>query len=479
MDMGKFKISEFLVYKWRYQIGYSLVLICLVAALLFVALFLPGGLSPQEIQASIHSSSISLSHLDSLNIVNLPYYLLQKTIFFAFGVTILTIKLPSLILALFSVIGLVFLLRQWFRPRIAVLASLIAITTGQFLFIAQNGTPEILFLFWPVWLMLLASIISSREKRRVRHIVLFCIIAALSLYTPLSIYVLIVFAAATLTHPHLRFNILKKLPKRKFIPGIIFTAIILIPLGYYLIRDPEIALSLLSIPTKWPDFGANLATLANQYFSFVNPGGSTSITPVFELGSFLLIVVGAYRVFKTRSTAKSYTLAFWTVLIVPFIILTPNYSGITFLPLVILLASGLNWLLSDWYELFPLNPYARVAGLIPVVILVSALVFSGVNRYAYSYKFDPQVVNSFSYDLRLIPKDTKFLLVSSSEFDFYNVVSRYNKQFVAVTTRPDTNEYLASRATRNLPSGYQVKQIITTPLSIESDRFYLYQKSNI
>ena len=102
MKIGTFKISEFLIYRFRYQIGYGLVLAGLIATLAFVGLYLPGGISGAEMQAAVHSSAISLTHLNTLNVINLPYYLLQKTIFFIFGVSTLTIKLPSLILAFFA-----------------------------------------------------------------------------------------------------------------------------------------------------------------------------------------------------------------------------------------------------------------------------------------------------------------------------------------------------------------------------------------
>jgi len=96
---------------------------------------------------------------------------------------------------------------------VAILASLIAIATGQFLFIAQNGSPDIMYLFWPVWLMYFSSMISSEEKRKNIHIILFGILASLSLYTPLSIYVLLVFGISAIAHPHLRFYLIKKCPK--------------------------------------------------------------------------------------------------------------------------------------------------------------------------------------------------------------------------------------------------------------------------
>ena len=157
MNMAKFKISNFFIYRWRNVIGYSLVAIGLILILIFISLYLPGGITNAEIQSVIKSNSINMFDYWSMNVINLPYHLLQHTSFFLFGVTIFSIKLPSIILAFLSIVGLTLLLRQWFNPNIGILATLIAITTGQLLFIAQSGTSEILYLFWPVWILLLAT----------------------------------------------------------------------------------------------------------------------------------------------------------------------------------------------------------------------------------------------------------------------------------------------------------------------------------
>ena len=128
--MGRFDFSELLLYRWRYWIGYGTVAIGLIAVLIFAGLYAPGGISSQEMQSVIKSSSVKLTDFGSLTTTNLPYHLLQHLSLTLFGVSILSIKLPSIILAFLSAIGLVLLLRLWFKPRIAVLASLIAITTG-------------------------------------------------------------------------------------------------------------------------------------------------------------------------------------------------------------------------------------------------------------------------------------------------------------------------------------------------------------
>ncbi|HRQ86905.1 MAG TPA: hypothetical protein PLY16_02230, partial [Candidatus Saccharibacteria bacterium] len=69
----------------------------------------------------------------------------------------------------------------------------------------------------------------------------------------------------------------------------------------------------------------------------------------------------------------------------PVLLLNPSFTTVSFLPSVLMLAAGLTSLIGYWYRLFPLNPYARVAGLIPIVVLVGTLIFSGLERYFYGY----------------------------------------------------------------------------------------------
>jgi len=474
--MSSFDFRNFFIYKYRYTIGYILIGLSLIFGLIFSSIYLPGGLSEKEIESTITSSVIDIKTPELINVINLPYHLLQKAIFKIFGVSLITIKLPSIILATASIVGLFLLLKQWFRARVAILASLIAIATGQFLFIAQNGSPDIMYLFWPVWLMYFSSMISSEEKRKNIHIILFGILASLSLYTPLSIYVLLVFGISAIAHPHLRFYLIKKMPKRKLIIGLVVSAILITPLIYHSIKTPDIILTIFGLPKNLPDLGTNLSKLYQQYLSFSKPDGSTVITPFFELGSFLIILIGIYRLIITRSTAKSYTLAFWIFILTPIIVLNPDYIGISFLPLVMLLASGLNWLLKRWYGLFPRNPYARIAGLIPVVALVSTLILFGASRYVFNYRYNPNIANNFSKDIQLIPKNTKNLLVAKDEFDFYNSMAKYNNDF-KVIQEPVGNSFVATKKASDDFKNYDITKIITTSFKENSDRFYLYTKT--
>lgn len=472
---SKYKLTNLFLYRKRFIIGYSLILIGLISIIIFAGLYLPGGITGKEMQSVVNSSKIGFDNFLSSDSINLPYYMLQHLVITIFGVTTFTIKLPSLILAFFSAIGLALILRIWFKPSIGLLASFIAITTGQFLFIAQDGTPNILYLFWPVCLLLLATLASYQRQFKWIYVLGFFIVSTLSLYTPLSVYLLGAFILVTVLHPHLR-HILRSAPKRPLIIGLIISLIIAIPLIVNFIKYPGIGLTLFGIPSSAPNFSANLASLGAEFFGFSKPGGLTSMTPFFELGSMLIIFIGVYNIIKTRVTAKNYIISAWILCLIPLMIFNPNATSITFLPLVLLLATGLNSILVYWYRLFPNNPYARIGGLIPLTILTIVLIFSGTSRFINGYRYDPTIVSNFSNDLKLIPNDTKLLIVADNEFEFYSAVADHNKKFTVSTKVSEAESFAATRKSNKKFEGFSLNRIITSSSKDDNDRFYLYTK---
>lgn len=474
--MARVEITDLFVYRWRYIAGYTLIGLLLAALLVFVGLFVPGGLSAGEMAATVQSHALSWQDPSSLLVANAPYYALQSLIFTLFGVSIFTIKLPSLILALFSAIGLIMLLRRWFTRNIAVLASLIAVTTGQFLFIAQNGTPGVLYLFWPVVLLLLGTLITRGHRFRALWKILFTATAAMSLYTPLSVYPLIAIIIATVLHPHLR-SIVRRLSVGKVSLALAIAGLIVTPLIIGIVTNPQLGLSLLGIPSAWPpDLLANLQTLFNQYLNFWEPSAGALMTPVFGLGSTLLIILGLYRLIRTHETTRSYLIIAWLILLLPVLILNPAFTTVSYLPSVLLLAAGLTSLIGYWYRLFPFNPYARAAGLIPIVVLVIALIGSGVDRYFYGYWYDPRTAVHFSRDLALLPKETQHLVVADDQRAFYDAVAHYNDDISIVSTAPTSDTFVSTKAARQAWSGYTIDRIIVDGVSSDADRFYIYKK---
>lgn len=469
-------ITNFFIYRWRYIVGYSIIGLLLAGLLIFAGLFVPGGITPEEVRATVQSDTISLADPSTLAVTSLPFYLLQKLLFHFFGVFDFTIKAPALILALFSAIGLILLLRRWFKPNIAVLTSLIAITTGQFLFIAQSGTPSILYVFWPILLLSLGTQVTRAKRGKLFWNISFAVAAALSLYTPLSIYPIIAVALAVVLHPHLR-NIVRRLSKLKLGISVVIGILLFIPLIYLITLKPQLGLTLLGVPATWPpDIGAHAVMLLKQFFLFWEPSTTTLMTPVFGLGSVLIIILGMYRLVRTYDTTRSYLIIIWVLCLIPVLLINPQFTTVTFIPSVLLLAAGLTSLIGYWYRLFPLNPYARIAGLIPIIVLVVVLIGSGLDRYIYGYHYAPSTAVNFSKDLALLPKNTKNLLVSNDELAFYTAVAHHRPGLVVVTI-PTTDQFTATRVAHNSVAGnFQITRIITTTYTNDSDRLYIYKK---
>jgi len=468
--------SKYTLYRWRYVIGYAIVGLALAALLVFAGLYLPGGLSDSEKASVVRSASLSLSHPQTLAVPHLPYHAFQAAIFSLFGITIFTIKLPSLILALLSAIGLILLLRRWFQSNIAVLASLIAITTGQFLYIAQLGAPSVMYIFWPVALLLLGTQITRVKRFRFFWKIMFAITAGLSLYTPLGAYPLIAITLAVAFHPHLR-AVIRRLSRFRLAVVAIVFLLVSAPLVWLISLSPQLGLTLLGVPSAWPpDFGENAVSLLRQYFLFWKPSTTVDMTPFFGFGSALLILLGLYRLVRTRETTRSYLIIFWIVCLIPALLFNPTFTSVTFVPSVMMLAAGLTSLISYWYRLFPRNPYARITGLIPIIILVGALITTGLMRYIYGYHYNPSVVPLFSQDLRLLPKGTIQLVVSDNERAFYEAIARYHTN-VTVKTEPTSDTFIVTREARRDFEGYTIERIIVSDGSRDADRFYVMQRT--
>ena len=144
------------------------------------------------------------------------------------------------------------------------------------------------------------------------------------------------------------------------------------------------------------------------------------------------------------------------------------------LPLSVLVAHGLKYLLEKWYGLFPENPYARIFALFPLVLLFSIIIIPGLLQYIYGYRYNPKIVNRFSYELNVIRKNlTDETLVATKDYDFYKILE-YSSDLLVVDTADGSDKLAFLGKPETVPENYQLSQIITSPLRENSDIIYLY-----
>ncbi|MES2876180.1 MAG: glycosyltransferase family 39 protein [Patescibacteria group bacterium] len=485
------KLNKFAFYRFRYQLAYGVFALALAGMLLVAGFYLPGGLTDSEINSALISDKLNPAQLFSLppdQLIYLPYRLLQAGSISLFGISLIGIKLPSLILGFASALGILYLLNLWYRRNVAIVAAIIAVTTNQFLLSSQSGQAGVAYIFLTTMILVAASMISRRSAYAKLWVLAGFVLAAISLYMPLNIYILVALVLTALIHPHARHMLFRRAPKSTIALGTLLFLGIISPLIAGIVNDPAILRTLLGFSEQITNFGANASSLVQNYTSFNSPSSGEVIAPVYGLGLVLLIGLGLYRLFSAKYTAKSYILSFWLVLLIPLVCLNPSFISITFVPVVLLIALAVDYLIRSWYRLFPRNPYARVFGLLPLAVLVLGLVVSSVDRYVYGLHYDRDVYASYTYDLSVLSRKLRTLdadqsvqlIVSSKNVEFYESYARhqsYVKEINVTTNVADLeNSPIAIVEGAMKDSVDKVPtDILVTRTAENADRFYLYK----
>lgn len=483
--MGKTKVTDFFVYRYRYVLGYSLLTLIIASLLFVVGVLSPGGISLSEQHSAV--TSHTLQPLTAMTespsqLINAPYHLLQKVSFNLFGVSALSIKLPSLILGGLAIFALHGLLRLWFRKNVALITSVIAASTGLFLFTAQEGTPGITYFFLNVTLLWTVSMLTRGKGTSSLWLVVAAIVAAYSLYSPLQIYIVVGLVITCLVHPHARFVVFRRPLWALITSGVAFLLLIS-PLIVGIAMDPSVIKALLGVPSELSALSPEgLALLRQEYLGFWQPFNGSFIAPAYSLGLILLALIGLYRLLTAKYTAKSYILTIWLILTIPITLLVPQAAAFTLLPTVLLIAFAIDYLIRSWYRLFPINPYARVAGLLPLAALMVGLSVPCIERMIYGYHYSPAASGAFSRDISLLDAHNGVLVVPDSDKAFYQTYAEHRSSLKVVSSVKEAQALQAATPSTTLIVERTYRESISAvPTDIlvgtwtnDAGRFYLY-----
>lgn len=483
----KKRVTDYTLYKWRYHIGYSFLAL-LVAGILSVALFyVPGALRQGEMNSALASGALSINSIEPQTVADLPYHLLQRISFVFFDVSTFSIKLPSVILAAFTAFGIFLLINIWFRRNIAIIVTAIAVTTPQFLFLAQDGTPSITFSFVAVWLLVACTYMTRAKYFKTFWKVIMCVLTAIAFYIPLGIYLVIALAITASLHPHIR-HMIRKIAKVRLAIAIALGIVAIIPLIQAVIIDHTVALTLLGIPSSGINLQENVVTVGQDLFGFFLASDNYLLRPLYSLAAIILMGVGTYKFLTVNYTARSYTLFIMAFFIIPLIVINPSHISDLYVLAVLVIAMGIKTLVDNWYKLFPRNPYARIAGLLPISIFIVGMVFTGMGRYTSNYTYNANVLDSYSNDLKLLTRavasnasdnTTIVLATTAQEEPFYQLVARYDKRFTVNDATDETKVTIVTHQQHAAsPLSKDIHTIITNRKAANADRFYIYKLSD-
>ncbi len=437
-------INELTLYRYRHLIGYTLLVILTVGLLLLFVARIPTGFSQGEEASALASSQITFdkTFLDHTHTVDLPYHLAQWTSLKFFGLGAIGVRLPSLIFGALSMLFILLLLRRWLQENVAISWGILIATSAWFLALGRSGTPEIMAVFWTSLILLLATLVSQQSKGYQAWKALSIIAIGLSFYTPLMAYLFAASALATAFQPHLRY-VLRYAEKTSISLGVLVFVAVLIPLGWNIWRDPAVVRELLAIPGNFPgafQFFRDLWSAAGTLINPFKPSVSTFITPLIDIPILTLATVGLIRTIMDYHSVRSYVLLLWLAALTPAIGLNPTHLTIVFVPIMLLGGIGMQSLFRYWYDLFPRNPYARVFGLLPILLLMASIVGLNYQRYFTGMSYARSTADVYNQDPILL-------------HDMLNTKS-YRDQHIVLITTPDRKPL------------YQIDQAVAKNLAI-------------
>lgn len=472
---------NFFLYRHRFGIGYAALVVVFLVLLCFLPSIAPGGLSDAEMNSAVAADALSPTSIVNGNVLDLPYLLLQKLSVSLFGLSLYSIKLPSIIFGLAAAIFIVLLLNRWFKSDVALVGSILTALSTAFLFLAGSGTPLIMYVFWLALILWLGSKIVNNKQPHPMLVISFIISIALSLYTPHLCYVALAIAIAGIIHPHLRFA-LKKLKIYQLVICVATFVALLLPLGLACLFHPALLKSLVSMQDFSPS--AYLSSAANAFvpfFSFSLAYDSVYLAPLFGLASVALIFIGTLasigKLFTSRNTVVS--------LLVIFAIFTsglnPSVAIAIIVPIAILSAAGLESIIDKWHTLFPENPYAHFFGTVPIVVAILAIVISGLTHFIFGYHYTPRVAKNFSNDLVLINEKLESgtaLIVKKDDpnFNFFKLLEKHNSLTVLSELPERSDVLIATLGEPNSSDALKLQRIVTSSKSRNSARLYIYEK---
>jgi hypothetical protein len=473
----RIKIDKLFLYRHRFVIGYSILILIFGILLFFLPLVSPEGIAKDEMQSTISSMEVTVQGVVHGDAVHLPYRLLQQASVSLFGLSLYAIKLPSIIIAGLTAVFLVLLLNRWFKSNVAIIASAIVALSSMFLFLAGFGTPAITYLFWLTLILWLGSKILGASRPHPMLVSVFMLVLTLSLYTPHLIYVALLIAIAAIAHPHMRFTI-KKFKVNQIIVCLALVAVIASPLIVAAIMRPGMLIELLFVKGDF-DFAENVVSAFAPFFSFGSAYESVFLSPLFGLATVALIFVGILASVGKMFTSRNMVVSLLVIFSIVSSGIDPSAATLIVIPVAVLVAAGVESIIEKWYSLFPENPYARVFGLFPVAAFTGIIIISSLSHFVFGYHYTPAVANNFDNDITLINNNLRagtVLLVPADtvEFRFYKNLEGQNG-ITVTSTLPDRKDItVATLGKWAEPIELPLKRIITSQKSQNSDRLYIY-----
>jgi len=474
----KNSLTNSVIYQNRHILGFFAVAILLYFFIVFGFARTPMGLSASEMESAVFSAGFSFPD----SILDLPYHFLQWASVSLTGISTFSLRLPSVLLALLAA-GLVILaIRNFTRSNVAIITGALVASSAFFLNFARNGSPEIMSIFLLALAVFAISQIITQRKPRILWLGLLAVALALAVYIPMGVVFAVVLLAVAIISPKSR-ALLGQLRSWQIVLAVFVGLVALVPLAVSILMQPSLLPAILGIENiKY--LPADVWTNIQIIFSPFGAQFGGLVTPLLTLGEIALVILGIVKLIRDGKSARTaFTISIAAVSMI-ITILDPTKAYLMFVPFVFLQAFGVAFIIDHWYKLFPLNPYARVLGLVPIAVLIVTMMMVGRGHYLSANFYNVQVVGERNQSFEVLRGEINSMsahditvVASESEKEFYRLLTK-SYPLVTVTSLPDNK----AKTQILLPSTFSLRanttptRVVTSSMSTDNLLLKIYEK---
>ncbi|HZM64333.1 MAG TPA: hypothetical protein VFB59_04335, partial [Candidatus Saccharimonadales bacterium] len=259
---------------------------------------------------------------------------------------------------------------HWYGRRVAIFGTILFGCSAWFLHAARFGGPDVLMFL--VIMLVAAGVWLKKSSNPVALLLCFGLAAAM-MYVPGMIWILLL---ATIWQIKTIDRILKQHVWMVSLGGLLLVAI-LAPLGWAIYRQPEMWQSMIGFPILELDINQVLSNLYQIPMSFffryadATPDKWLGNIAILDIFSIAMLFLGGY-VFIRHIRLQRAKLVGAAILIGIVLI---SLGGVISISLIlpffyIIIAAGLGFLFTKWFEVFPRNPIAQFLALALVSLAV-------------------------------------------------------------------------------------------------------------
>ncbi len=359
---------------WQSILVTTIATLVILVILFFKLGSLPNGAHASEVM--IYNENPSITSIVQQP-VNAPYFITRNLVRKVIPRHNLEVsRAVSATLGIVCVIAFFCLLSLWYRPKVAILATVLFASASWFLHIARIGLPDILQLLSVALILSWAWLSRNGGRQRKSVLLLASLSLAGLLYVPGMIWII---SAAFLWRGKFLVQKLWQFPKMLVVGCIVLGLLLISPLIITVARQPDNLYNIAGISQQiTPRKALHNAETLPGYLAVRAPADSrlaVGKAPLLDIFVVFMLVLGLYDVCTSLKLDRSkLTLGLFIIGYTITVLGDTNLLGMLVIPVFLLAAAGIGYLLDEWLSIFPRNPLARgiAMGLVTIAVLFAA-----------------------------------------------------------------------------------------------------------